>query len=643
MENYNVSDTNNYLLNQSHYPPQQSYDNNESYAYSKAGNGSENTKYHFKQDNSNDFVGGYQLSNGYSTVTEQKGQNLNNYESTQFVGHQFQTNTTTYDNSSQFQNYPSQSEYYSVQGQQKTGEKYSSQDETDLPKQNDAYQVNSNNHYSQSDRNYDGSLTTETSRSSGPNGEKLDRYDRDHRHRREYKRSRNRSVDSRESYRRHRRRSRSRSYDRSGHRRSHSYRRRRSRSYRRSRSRSYRSGRRHQSYRYSRHRSRSFSRSPHREQEYDYQKDNKTDNDRDPRDIGLDIMEKAKMLRSNEMERRRMKDIEEAQRDDLTVLVSNMHLSVDERDIYELFSEHAGKVRDIQCVRDLRSGRSKGIAYVEFYTQESVIKALSMTGMSMKGQGIRVHSSQAEKNRAAKAAKQLQDNALKESDNPTTIVVSNLLGVLSYLNEIELNQLFSPFGNIIDVALARTDNGESKGYAYIRFKRWNEAKEALNVMNGFDINGQQIKVAYANTRKDPKSRLHSLGDLDMERLDDDDAGLISGSNVKIALMKKLQQRQPLNSSNLVLSNMYTSADYADNHEFFDEIEEDVKEECGKYGTVVQVFVNRRNPDGKVYVKFKNNDDAQSANKSLQGRYFAGNTIQVSYISDDQYQDVVNKS
>uniref|UniRef100_A0A3B0MWM5 RNA splicing factor, putative n=1 Tax=Theileria annulata TaxID=5874 RepID=A0A3B0MWM5_THEAN len=643
MENYNVSDTNNYLLNQSHYPPQQSYDNNESYAYSKAGNGSENTKYHFKQDNSNDFVGGYQLSNGYSTVTEQKGQNLNNYESTQFVGHQFQTNTTTYDNSSQFQNYPSQSEYYSVQGQQKTGEKYSSQDETNLPKQNDAYQVNSNNHYSQSDRNYDGSLTTETSRSSGPNGEKLDRYDRDHRHRREYKRSRNRSVDSRESYRRHRRRSRSRSYDRSGHRRSHSYRRRRSRSYRRSRSRSYRSGRRHHSYRYPRHRSRSFSRSPNREQEYDYQKDNKNDNDRDPRDIGLDIMEKAKMLRSNEMERRRMKDIEEAQRDDLTVLVSNMHLSVDERDIYELFSEHAGKVRDIQCVRDLRSGRSKGIAYVEFYTQESVIKALSMTGMSMKGQGIRVHSSQAEKNRAAKAAKQLQDNALKESDNPTTIVVSNLLGVLSYLNEIELNQLFSPFGNIIDVALARTDNGESKGYAYIRFKRWNEAKEALNVMNGFDINGQQIKVAYANTRKDPKSRLHSLGDLDMERLDDDDAGLISGSNVKIALMKKLQQRQPLNSSNLVLSNMYTSADYADNHEFFDEIEEDVKEECGKYGTVVQVFVNRRNPDGKVYVKFKNNDDAQSANKSLQGRYFAGNTIQVSYISDDQYQDVVNKS
>lgn len=89
--------------------------------------------------------------------------------------------------------------------------------------------------------------------------------------------------------------------------------------------------------------------------------------------------------------------------------------------------------------------------------------------------------------------------------------------------------------------------------------------------------------------------------------------------------------------------MYTSADYEDNREFFDEIEEDVKEECGKYGTVIQVFVNKRNPDGKVYVKFKNNDDAQAANKSLQGRYFAGNTIQVSYISDDQYQDVVNKS
>lgn len=261
-----------------------------------------------------------------------------------------------------------------------------------------------------------------------------------------------------------------------------------------------------------------------------------------------------------EHEQRRQREIEAAQREDLTVLVINIHLSADERDIYEAFSEHAGKVRDVQCVRDARSGRSKGVAYVEFYTQESVIKALAMNGFDLKGQRIRVQSSQAEKNRAARAARLIQQQAVEVADSPFTIQVTGLTGSLSSISEVEIKQMFSPFGNIIEVEILRDPHSNLPlGQAYLKFKRASEAKEAVTAMNGFDIGGQTIKVAYA-TGANATGRLATHGDLEFERLDEDGGGLISGANNKIALMHKLQRTSDTVSSSTKQASQSTVCD-----------------------------------------------------------------------------------
>ncbi|EKX73241.1 RNA recognition motif domain containing protein [Theileria equi strain WA] len=481
--------------------------------------------------------------------------------------------------------------------------------------------------------------------------------ERHYRDQRSYSRSPRRSRDRR----RHRTRSTSSKY-RNRHHRSHG----RRRSYRRSYSDDSddsRDRRRRKSRRYSRSSSREYRRRDRKRSVDDSQSSDRGDRYSRHRDVEKktreqeNVVEDPEVVRRRELELKRRKEIEEAQRADLTVLVINLSLSADERDIYELFSEHAGKVRDIQCVRDLRSGKSKGIAYVEFYTQESVIKALSMTGLDLKGQRIKIQSSQAEKNRAAKAAKMLQQTAMDASDSPFTIYVGGLIGALSALNEVELKQLFSPFGTIIDVEIFRDpETGESKGYAFLKFRRSSEAKEAMNTMNGFDIGGQQIKVGYANLNTtDSKSRLSSLGDVDIERLDDDGGGLISGATNKIALMEKLQRTTaaPISAtfssgkasgptSNIILSNMFTANDPgADEPNFFVEIEEDVKEECEKYGKVVAVYLNKKTIDGKVWVKFQNSTDASTAYKGLNGRYFAGNTIKVEYVTDDFWRQHIH--
>ena len=50
-------------------------------------------------------------------------------------------------------------------------------------------------------------------------------------------------------------------------------------------------------------------------------------------------------------------------------------------------------MRDIRLIRDQRSGKSKGVGYVEFGDPESVMKALALNGIAFKGQPLLVQAS----------------------------------------------------------------------------------------------------------------------------------------------------------------------------------------------------------------------------------------------------------
>ena len=52
-----------------------------------------------------------------------------------------------------------------------------------------------------------------------------------------------------------------------------------------------------------------------------------------------------------------------------TIFVTGIHPKIDDMDLFEFFS-HAGRVDDIQLIKDGRTGKSKGLAYVEFSNVE---------------------------------------------------------------------------------------------------------------------------------------------------------------------------------------------------------------------------------------------------------------------------------
>ena len=61
----------------------------------------------------------------------------------------------------------------------------------------------------------------------------------------------------------------------------------------------------------------------------------------------------------------------------------------------------------------------------------------------------------------------------------------------------EFIQIFEQFGHILHARIIRTPCGASKGYAFVHYVRLEDAKHALNELNGFPLYGKTLKVQVA--------------------------------------------------------------------------------------------------------------------------------------------------
>lgn len=92
------------------------------------------------------------------------------------------------------------------------------------------------------------------------------------------------------------------------------------------------------------------------------------------------------------------------------------------------------------------------------------------------------------------------------------------------------------------------------------------------------------------------------------------------------------------------SNMTTTEDLNDN-ELYDDLKDDVKSECEKYGKVQSIVVPRYPEDigySYIYVEFGNSEGALKAKHAIQGRRFNGNTVVATFASEIDYKQLLNK-
>lgn len=110
---------------------------------------------------------------------------------------------------------------------------------------------------------------------------------------------------------------------------------------------------------------------------------------------------------------------------------------------------------------------------------------------------------------------------------------------------------------------------------------------------------------------------------------------ISGQSARHLVMQRLMRRRV--SRVIILNDMVGPEDVDQS------LQEEIHEECGKYGAVQRVIIyNERQGDDdshvlvKIFVEFSNMPEAEAAVEALNGRYFGGRTVRASIYDQDLF-------
>lgn len=473
-------------------------------------------------------------------------------------------------------------------------------------------------------------------------------------------------------------------------------RRRRSRSRdRRSRS---RSGGRRRSRREERRRSRSRSRDRDRRRDRDGDRDRVRRRDRENGNEGAatsneggatsNPIDEAEAMAIKDAAKRQ-KAIDDLTKDQRTVFVSQLTMKVDERRVEDYFSQ-IGEVNNVIMIRDKFTGRHKGFAYVEMKDLESIPTCLMLNGVAPDFQKfpILVKASEAEKNFLAKKdpATVAPTHASVGQGGNSSIYGpggANAVGGDSrvYIGNLHVNiteddlctvlQQVGPVdGGTAGVHIQRDEVGTSKGYAFARFLRVEDAQKAQTTLAGLELAGRPIKVGFVTDGGNNNQGMQQAGSSNWKLDDDEGSGMQMNSQSRSMLMAKLgkaagiempatqiphnvmvkdtptvnaSQAPPISgkaSNCFVMKNMFVLEEETE-QDWEDCIKEDVTVECQKFGAVEHCHVEKSRPGGLVYLKFISAQAASEAARSLNGRWFAGKMITVEYISPDFFQNLAS--
>jgi len=362
-----------------------------------------------------------------------------------------------------------------------------------------------------------------------------------------------------------------------------------------------------------------------------------------------------------------------------TVFILQLTMKTTYEDVCRFFRDQVGvQVVDVKFLKDRKSDRHRGCAYVELANISMVPVAIAASGVTPEFQRfpILVRESEAEKNANATAVVKAPSTA----SGPGPVAVSNIKAV--YIGNIErvvtteqLQYLFGQFGPLQKVALQVDGDGISKGFCFLTYADAKSANLSIQTMSGQLLAGRPLKTGWASisTVENAESS-EEFPDDSQERIERAHQALInltgSGLTAMAAFNQLLgaatatgtssdptQTAVPTSSS---LSTASTTAESSSNTSddpfavegtqsecilvsnvynkdeeteagWQDEIKEDFHDECSKFGAVKEVFVDHEKSGGKIYISFSEKTNAEACAKSFAGRWFNKRQLRVKYV------------
>ncbi|XP_019178277.1 PREDICTED: polyadenylate-binding protein 6-like [Ipomoea nil] len=166
------------------------------------------------------------------------------------------------------------------------------------------------------------------------------------------------------------------------------------------------------------------------------------------------------------------------------VFVKNLALSITSTQLENMFSKY-GKILSCKVAED-ENGKSKCFGYVQFETHNSANSAItSLHGAVFQGKKLYVSIFKKKEERVKDAFKEQKF---------TNLYVKNFG---CNMTEDLLRDKFSRYGNVNNVVIMRDEEGNSRGFGFVNFDSDEDAKMAVEALNGQLIGSKKLFVGRA--------------------------------------------------------------------------------------------------------------------------------------------------
>jgi len=343
--------------------------------------------------------------------------------------------------------------------------------------------------------------------------------------------------------------------------------------------------------------------------------------------------------------------------------VGNIPLDISDQELIDFFNtamtSSGVPLKVSPPVMGAQLNLEKSFAFLEFAATEDATAGMALDGITLQGQSLKVRRP---KDYVAPPAQEVYTApsvhipgivSTNVPDSPNKIFIG---GLPSYLNEEQVKELVSSFGSLKSFNLVKdSETGNSKGYAFFEYLDANVTDRACQGLNNMKLGDKTLLVqrAHLGVAQPDTASLLSLP-IGITALTNPNAANFLNLSIPAAtllggMLSGTQDPSSIPETKVVqLLNMLTAEQLVDDNEYQD-IYEDVQQECEKYGRVLSITIPRpRVIDGKldptvivhavgrIFVEFSTKEEAIKTQQSLAGRKFNNRTILTSFYDEDLY-------
>ncbi|XP_038705673.1 splicing factor U2af large subunit B-like isoform X2 [Tripterygium wilfordii] len=328
------------------------------------------------------------------------------------------------------------------------------------------------------------------------------------------------------------------------------------------------------------------------------------------------------------------------------VYVGGLSPSANEQSVATFFSQVMAAIGGNtagpgDAVVNVYINHEKKFAFVEMRSVEEASNAMALDGIIFEGAPVKVRRpsdynpslaatlgpSQPNPNLNL-AAVGLTPGSAGGLEGPDRIFVG---GVPYYFTEAQIRELLESFGPLRGFDLVKDrETGNSKGYAFCVYQDLSVTDIACAALNGIKMGDKTLTVRRANQgATEPKPEQENV---------------LLHVQQQIALQRLiLQQPAAIIPSKVVCLTQVVSEDELKDDEEYEDILEDMRQEGGKFGTLVNVVIPRPNPNGepspgvgKVFLEYADVEGSTKARTGMSGRKFGGNTVAAVFFPEDKF-------